>query len=75
MRTIDKAIFALLGISAVLLVAYGLTASTGFAIAVTGAAIGVGGLGTYFWGIMLTILIGLLVLLRIRSSNIERRYR
>ncbi len=68
MRTVDKIIFALLGISAVLLIIYGFSSSTGFTIAVADAGIGIGTLGVYFWGIMLAILIGLFVLLRIRSK-------
>jgi ABC-type uncharacterized transport system permease subunit len=71
MRTIDKVIFAVLGISAVLLFVVGFNASTGYAIALSDAATKIGEIGSLFWFGLLFIFIGLLILVKSRRQELK----
>ena len=68
MEKIDKYVISLLALGAIVLFALGFK-FTGYAVAVTDTAVGIGAIGKFFWVVALGILVLLLILVKIRNKR------
>lgn len=69
MRTLDKVVLSVLALIAAFLFFYGFNSITGYAVAVEGAAVGVGQVGKAFWLGLLGVLIVALVFMKARGKR------